>query len=94
MMLSYPNKNKMGSLGCQKLQRCAAPPPKSRGKAPLPAAPRCSPHNPVRPAQHPQVQRGPGDTRQLPALSHSHQAAVNEQSLIIDGHVLSDCAVS
>lgn len=93
-MLSYPKENKMGSLGCQKLQCCLAHPPKNRGKAPLPAAPPCSPHSPMRPTQCPQVQRGPGDTRQLPAFSQSHQAAVNEQSLIIDGHVLSDCAVS
>lgn len=96
MMLSYPDENKMGSLGCQKLQRCLAPPhtPNSRGKAPPPAAPHCSPHSSLRPAQYPQVQHGPRDTRQLPAFSHSHHAAVNEQSLIIDGHVLSDRAVS
>lgn len=87
-MLSYPKENKMGSLGCQKLQRCLAHPPKKQGQSPSACCPS------LLPAQCPQVQRGPGDTQQLPAFSQSHQAAVNEQSLIIDGHVLSGCAVS
>lgn len=59
MMLSYPKENKMGSLGCQKLQRCSAHPPKKQGQSPSACCPSLLPAQPRAPRAVPAGAEGP-----------------------------------